>query len=562
MQPEMIPLTLIDRAALEHLKSKALQGSFSHYDIWLDQHQYAFTVAKMMDADMLAEVRSAIADALENGTGFADFQKRLKPYLMSRGWWGEQVMIDPLDGQAKTVQLGSTRRLRKIFETNMATAHAASRWQRIERNAKAMPYLRYNPSASNHKRDDHKRYYGLILPVQHPIWQQIFPPNGYGCKCTVTQLTRGQAEREGISKEPNFEFVQVTNPRTGEVVKVPKDITPSFAHNHAKRVDAVLDLAAERHGQDFVRDLAQQSNDYLTQRVVRPNFDNLDFVPNLTLANSDIDIDDAQKIVYTHAGTGSQFGSIPVGEVGSFEWLKQGNRYFLMEYGENGVQLNRIKRNELEWLKQDEIMHILNKYASPNELDKLNQMMPQIHELNYGKTDLADKLAAYLYTTNGGYRSMNPELIQAKGNLSLLPETEIIQMVRLIDDFLAHAPKYQGTTTRKLSTSRMPNVAEFLTSHQKGNLVRYSNFASTSKSDGEFGNSQPDILLTIHGKSGVDISRLSAYAGEGEVLMPRHAVYRIVNQYEENGTVHIELEELTEKQYNGKTIMQLSLLKD
>lgn len=267
MQPEMIPLTLIDRAALEHLKSKALQGSFSHYDVWLDQHKYAFTVAKMMDADLLAEVRSAIADALANGTGFADFQKRLKPYLMSRGWWGEAVMIDPLDGQAKTVQLGSTRRLRKIFETNIATAHAASRWQRIERNAKAMPYLRYNPSASNHKRDDHKRYYGLILPVQHPIWQQIFPPNGYGCKCTVSQLTRGQAEREGISEEPDFEFVQVTNPRTGEVVKVPKDITPSFAHNHAKRVDAVLDLAAERHGQDFARDVAQQAKNHVLGRL-------------------------------------------------------------------------------------------------------------------------------------------------------------------------------------------------------------------------------------------------------------------------------------------------------
>lgn len=267
MQPEMIPLTLIDRAALEHLKSKALQGSFSHYDVWLDQHKYAFTVAKMMDADMLAEVRSAIADALANGTGFADFQKRLKPYLMARGWWGEQVMIDPLDGQAKTVQLGSTRRLRRIFETNIATAHAASRWQRIERNAKAMPYLRYNPSASNHKRDDHKRYYGLILPVQHPIWQQIFPPNGYGCKCTVSQLTRGQAEREGISEEPNFEFVQVTNPRTGEVVKVPKDITPSFAHNHAKRVDAVLDLATERHEHEFVADLLKKTQVYLDNRV-------------------------------------------------------------------------------------------------------------------------------------------------------------------------------------------------------------------------------------------------------------------------------------------------------
>lgn len=298
MQPEMIPLTLIDRAALEHLKSKDLAGSFSHYDIWLDQHQYAFTVAKMMDADMLAEVRSAIADALENGTGFTDFQKRLKPYLMARGWWGEAVMGDPVDGVVKKVQLGSTRRLRTIFETNMTTAHAASRWQRIERNAKAMPYLRYNGSAAHHKRKDHQKYYGLILPVQHPIWQQIYPPNGYGCKCTVTQLTRGQAEREGISDEPEFEFVQVTNPRTGKVVSVPKDITPSFAHNHAKRTDTVLDVAAERHGKKFADDLASQSHDYLWQRINTSRLNIFDF--------SDIKTDESRINELSGEGSGAK----------------------------------------------------------------------------------------------------------------------------------------------------------------------------------------------------------------------------------------------------------------
>lgn len=267
MQPEMKSLTLIDRAALEHLQSKALKSSFSHYDVWLDQHKYAYTVAKMMDEDMLAEVRAAVADALKNGTGLAEFKQRLKPYLMSRGWWGESVMIDPLDGKEKTVQLGSTRRLRTIFETNMRTAHAASKWQSIERNQKAMPYLRYNGSAAQNKRDAHKRYYGLILPVQHPIWQQIFPPNGYGCKCTVSQLTRGQAKREGISPEPDFDFVSVTNPRTGEVVKVPADITPSFAHNHAKRTEAVLDLAVERHGKNFAENLAKQAQSHVLSRL-------------------------------------------------------------------------------------------------------------------------------------------------------------------------------------------------------------------------------------------------------------------------------------------------------
>lgn len=37
--------TLIDRAALDFLKSKKLLPGFSHYDVWLYEHAVAFTVA-------------------------------------------------------------------------------------------------------------------------------------------------------------------------------------------------------------------------------------------------------------------------------------------------------------------------------------------------------------------------------------------------------------------------------------------------------------------------------------------------------------------------------------
>ena len=92
---------LVDKAAFRHFKAKKILPGFSHYDVWLYQHSLAFTVAKMMDADMLAEVKDAIEAAQRNGTAFADFKKRLKPYLMAKGWWGEQIMTDPLDGEPK-----------------------------------------------------------------------------------------------------------------------------------------------------------------------------------------------------------------------------------------------------------------------------------------------------------------------------------------------------------------------------------------------------------------------------------------------------------------------------
>ena len=262
---------LVDKAAFEHFKAKKILPGFSHYDVWLYQHSLAFTVAKMMDADMLAEVKDAIEAAQRNGTAFADFKKRLKPYLMAKGWWGEQVMTDPLDGEPKLVQLGSTRRLKTIFDTNMRTAFAAGQWQRIQTNKKALPYLRYNKSASGHPRDGHKRYYGLILPVEHDIWKVIFPPNGYGCKCSVSALTKRQAEEEGIGGEPDVEMIEFTNPRTGKTVLIPDDITPSFAHNHGDRQGAMDALFGDKHGEAALAEMIAEREAWLDKRYSVPS---------------------------------------------------------------------------------------------------------------------------------------------------------------------------------------------------------------------------------------------------------------------------------------------------
>lgn len=267
---QLTPIGIIDQAALNFLKTKSRQIGFSYLDVWLYEHAVSFSVAKMMDADMLATVHKAVESAIEHGTSFADFKKTLKPYLMSQGWWGEKIMLDPVDGKPKLVQLGSTRRLRTIYQTNIATAYAAGQWQRIQTNKERLPYLRYNPSAAHHPREAHKRYYNLVLPVDHPLWNQIYPPNGYGCLCTVSQLTKKQAERFGISEEPDIPYTEVTNPRTGQVVKVPADITPTFAHNHGDRLGALDKLFGDKHGEEALLKLKQEREHWLEERYRVP----------------------------------------------------------------------------------------------------------------------------------------------------------------------------------------------------------------------------------------------------------------------------------------------------
>lgn len=283
--------SLLDRAAFEHLQSKTLLPSFSHYDVWLYEHAVGFAVAKMMDADLLADTKAAVEHAMQSGEPYHQFAKKIKPYLMARGWWGESVMTDPVDGVAKTVQLGSTRRLRVIFQTNMATAYAAGQWARAQEDKADFPYLKYIASTAEQKRASHMTYYGKIWRVDDPIWQSIFPPNGYGCQCTVRQLTTKQALRErgeDIEKQPerfterqkanhakgviddgtdDIQWVDFTNPRTGQTVKIPFDITPTFAHNHGDRLGALQKLIQEKHGTKKGEELEQLLDKYLFSKI-------------------------------------------------------------------------------------------------------------------------------------------------------------------------------------------------------------------------------------------------------------------------------------------------------
>ena len=264
---------LINREALKHLTGKRSHISFAWQDTASYEHAVSFTVAKMMDEDMLAETRAAMTDALANGTDFATFQKRLKPYLMARGWWGQAVMGDPDTGEIQKVQLGSTRRLRTIYHTNLHTAYAAGQWERIQRNKKLFPYLKYIPSDAAEPREAHKPFYNIVLPVDDPFWSTHFPPNGWGCKCNVRALTREQAEKTGISKSPVLKDVEHINTRTDEVEYYPEGVNPSFAHNPGDRLGALLQMAQEKHGDAFARglldDLERLQAHMSTQRIFK-----------------------------------------------------------------------------------------------------------------------------------------------------------------------------------------------------------------------------------------------------------------------------------------------------
>lgn len=223
--------------AIAFFRSKGLVASFAWQDVWQEEHGKAFTVAKGMSLEIVQDIRDAVDAAIADGTTLQAFKKRLQPILEARGWWGRKAMTDPLTGEDKTVQLGSPRRLRTIFDVNLRTAYSAGKWERVQRTKASAPYLRYVAIMDGRTRPAHRAWNGVTLPADDPWWQTHTPPCGWRCRCTFIQVSARTMERRGwtvTTSPPKFPPTTYTNPRTGEVSRVEGGIDPGFNYNPGK----------------------------------------------------------------------------------------------------------------------------------------------------------------------------------------------------------------------------------------------------------------------------------------------------------------------------------------
>ena len=230
------------------LRAKGLAPSFRWADVEPEEHAVAFAVAGVTEADVLGDVRGVVRRALDEGRTIETFRKDLRETLEAKGWWGPREVVDPVTGERRVVDLSAPRRVRTIYRANLRSARAAGQWERIERTKEALPWLEYRLGPSEVHRPDHAALEGTILAADDPFWATHFPPNGWGCKCWVRQLSSRQAERRGgVSERPEVTTRPWENPRTGEVRDVPVGVDPGWDRNPgAMRLAAVERLVADR----------------------------------------------------------------------------------------------------------------------------------------------------------------------------------------------------------------------------------------------------------------------------------------------------------------------------
>lgn len=224
--------------AIAYMRGRsALLASYNWQDVYAEGHARNFTVSRLAALDVLQDVYDAVMRATEGDLTRRDFIREVAQTLQTKGWWGVQAVQDPATGETVETNFNA-RRLQLIVDTNTRAAHAAGQWQRIQRNKALYPYLRYVTMDDAHVRAQHARWHNLTLPVDHPIWRQIYPPNGWRCRCRVVAMRQdevdagvsptGQPLRTTAPAEQPREWV---NQRTGEVRQILPGVAPGFDYN-------------------------------------------------------------------------------------------------------------------------------------------------------------------------------------------------------------------------------------------------------------------------------------------------------------------------------------------
>lgn len=100
--------------------------------------------------------------------------------------------------------------LKTEYNTAAGLAQAGRKWRDVERDAEALPLLKFDSSGDDRVRDHHKELDGIVKPVGDKFWDKYFPPLDWNCRCVTIQLEQDEEpetnldEREPLEDPPEL----------------------------------------------------------------------------------------------------------------------------------------------------------------------------------------------------------------------------------------------------------------------------------------------------------------------------------------------------------------------
>jgi len=221
------------KPAIEYLKQKIALPTHTYRDIEGRANDRSFVVAGALKEALLADLLGAIIQGEKTGTRTEEFAKNFDKIVAKNGWTG---------WTGENSKSGRAWRARTIYETNLRTSYAAGRYKQMTDPdmVKVRPYWQYRHGLTRRPKNprlDHKALDGLVLACDDPMWDKIYPPNGWNCSCGVVPLSQRQLERMGKNApdpSPRLPMRKEFDSKTGEMVEIPQGIALGWDHAPGK----------------------------------------------------------------------------------------------------------------------------------------------------------------------------------------------------------------------------------------------------------------------------------------------------------------------------------------
>lgn len=173
VKPQNLPEDLYF-AISDHLLDGVYKGFGAHLsDLKLDTPDYELlntlreNVYIFSGAKTYQQVREMSAMVADSPT-FSDFKKKVYPIYdeYNKNW------------------------LQSEYNTAKGQAQQANQWNDIQKTKNLFPYLEYSAVIDSKTSEICKPLDGIVLPVEHPMWNKYTPLNHFNCRCTLRKIDK------------------------------------------------------------------------------------------------------------------------------------------------------------------------------------------------------------------------------------------------------------------------------------------------------------------------------------------------------------------------------------
>ena len=195
------------------------------------------------------------------GVGEYELMQKLKDYAVNK-WqnldpeeFAQYVSNEMLNYGIKLEDQPPEAWIKTNINTAISSSFSAAQWNKINDPdiTDLYPALRYMQKQKKNKRVEHSVFHNKVFMKDDPIWDTIYPPNGWNCGCYTIPVSIDELNKTSVARV------------TGQMKEVIKSVPPDFQRNPGKENSIYgkwLDLKFKNMPPDVVAKIKKMSGGY------------------------------------------------------------------------------------------------------------------------------------------------------------------------------------------------------------------------------------------------------------------------------------------------------------